>query len=240
MKIEKDKDRLTSEVKAVATWAGARLVGIVPISVTDVSPKVFVGWNVQEYSMRATEVMSDAKSIVVMGYHVCDDILELAVRHGGHWVYPSYFPLAVLEETVGNYLERRGYKAIANPPLPQKQLAQLGGLGCYGKNSLIINPKYGPWIRLATVLTSADLIPDNPFTVDLCSECTDCIKACPVQALTPYRVDNRRCLVGIHLTDSQSFEKNDQWLQVEPKLSKNAHQMCTRCQKACRYGREEH
>jgi epoxyqueuosine reductase len=240
LRMKMERDRLTLEVKAVAMQSGASLVGIVSSAVADVSPRVFVGWKIQEYSGRAADIMSDAKSIVVMGYHVWDDILELAVRHGGHWVYPSYFPLEVLEETVGHYLERRGYKAIANPPLPQKRLAQLGGLGCYGKNSLIINPAFGPWIRLATVLTDADLTPDKPFTQDLCGECTECLKACPAQALTPYKVDDKKCLVGIHLTDPQAFEQNERWLQVEPKLSKNAHQMCTHCQKACKYGREEH
>lgn len=35
--------------------------------------------------------MADAKSIVVLGYHIWDDMLELAIHKGEKWAYPEYF-----------------------------------------------------------------------------------------------------------------------------------------------------
>lgn len=238
--LKKENERLTVDVKEAAMKSGASLVGIVSSEVADSVPKIWVGWKIQEYTRRSVDVMADAKSIVVLGYHVWDDMLELAIKKNGHWAYPGYSPLEVLEEVVGNYLEKRGYRAIISPPIPQKRLAQLAGLGSYGKNALIINPIFGPWIRLATILTNADMIPNKPFEQNLCGECAECVKACPAGALTPYKVDDGKCLVGVHLVDKENFERNERWKQFEPKFTENAHLMCTVCQKACKYGREKH
>jgi epoxyqueuosine reductase len=183
--------------------------------------------------------MPDAKSIVVIGYHVWDDMLELAIKKGERWVYPGYIPVSSLEQTVSSFLEKKGYKTVSYPPLSQKRLAHFAGLGNYGKNALIVNPVFGPWIRLATVLTNAEMIPDQPFEQDLCGDCERCIKACPVGALTPYKVDDEKCLVGIHLLDKEGFDRNEEWRDYEPSLTENSHLMCGECQKVCRYGNQD-
>jgi hypothetical protein len=88
--------------------------------------------------------LPDAKSIVVMGYHVWDDMLEIAIRKNGKWVYLGYFPLSVLALEVISYLEEKGYSVDMGDLVSYKRLAQLAGFGNYGKNALIVNPKYGP------------------------------------------------------------------------------------------------
>jgi hypothetical protein len=55
--------------------------------------------------------MPDAKSVVVLGYHVWDDMLEMAIKKGENWVYPGYFPLDYLMQKMINRLERKGYEA---------------------------------------------------------------------------------------------------------------------------------
>ena len=234
-----EAEELTSEVKNIALESGADLVGIVSASVVDSFPAIRVGWKIQDYTKKTTDVMADGKSVVVIGYHLWDDMLELAIRKGGHWAYPGYFPVSLIEQALKNYLETRGYKTVIYPPLPQKRLAQLAGFGNYGKNALIINPVYGPWIRLATILTNAELVPDKPFEQDLCDDCEECVKSCPVGALTPYKVDDEKCLVGIHLLDKDRYELNKEWREYEPSLTKNSHLMCTECQKVCRYGNQD-
>jgi len=208
--------------------------------VIDSFPVIKVEWKIREYTKKTTDIMPDAKSIVVVGYHVWDDMLELAIRKGDRWVYPGYLPLMACEQAVRNYLEKNGYRAVANPPLSQKRLAQLAGFGNYGKNALIISPTFGPWLRLATILTNAEMIPDEPFEQNLCGNCEECVKACPVGALVPYKVDASKCLLGIHLLEKERFELNEEWTKYEPSLTKNSHLMCTACQKACKYGRELH
>ena len=180
--------------------------------------------------------MPETRSVVVMGYHIWDDILELAIKKGEEWVYPGYLPLDVLRLKVSHYLLEKGYKTAYARSISHKRLAQLAGFGNYGKNALIVNPVFGPWIRIAAILTDAELIADNPFEQDLCQDCENCIKACPVGALTPYKVDDQRCMLGVHLTE-ENPKYHDFWKKYEPSLTKNSHIMCTECQKACRYGK---
>lgn len=218
--------------------SGACLVGIVPATAIDALPAVWIGWKIQDYTKKTTELMPEAKSVVVVGYHVWDDMLELAIRKGDKWVYPEYSPLGILEWVMIDHLEKKGYKAVSAYSLSCKRLAQLAGFGNYGKNALIVNPVYGPWIRVAPILTSAEMIADKPFGNDLCGDCERCVKACPVGALTPYRVDDKKCLVGIHLLNESSTEHNEKIAKYEPSLTRNSHLMCMECQKACKYGRE--
>ena len=76
----------------------------------------------------------------------------------------------------------------------EKAWAQRAGLGWIGKHSNLVSGRYGSWLLLGEVLTTADLDPDEPGA-DLCGTCTLCIKACPTGAITePYVVDARRCL----------------------------------------------
>lgn len=239
MKTGLEPERLAAEVKEVALNAGATLVGIVSADVVDSFPPVWVGWAIKEYTKKTTELLPDAKSIVVIGYHLWDDILETAVKKGDRWVYPGYFPLPVISMKVTQYLEAGGYKAIPAHSLSYKRLAQLAGFGNYGKNALIINPKFGPWIRLSPLLTNAELLPDEPFEQDLCGDCDDCVKACPVGALSPYTVDDSKCLVGIRLVGLETSQVEEALKRFEPSLTKNAHLMCIECQRVCRFGSEE-
>jgi epoxyqueuosine reductase len=240
LKINSDAENLTTELKQVAVKFGANLVGIVPAEVIDSFPKIWVGWKIQEYTKKTVDVMPDTRSIVVMGYHVWDDMLELAIKKGEEWVYPGYFPLDVLLLAIKSFLEQKGYKTAYARSISHKRLAQLAGLGNYGKNALIINPVFGPWLRFAAVMTNAELTADKPFTQDLCEDCEECVKACPANALTPYKVDDHKCLLGIHLLNKASFEQNSEWKRIEPSLTENSHLMCTICQRVCRYGREKH
>lgn len=174
-----DGEDLASGVKEIALASGADLVGIVSAEAIDSFPAIKVGWKIQDYTKKTKDIMPDAKSVVVIGYHVWDDMLELAIRKGEHWVYPGYIPVSSIEQKVSNYIEEQGYKTTSYPPLSQKRLAQLAGFGNYGKNALIVNPVYGPWIRLATILTNAEMTPDKPFEQDLCGDCEECVKAAP-------------------------------------------------------------
>jgi epoxyqueuosine reductase len=94
-----------------------------------------------------------------------------------------------------------GYPLHGKPNL--KHLAVAAGLGKQGKNTLVINPRYGPWLRFMAIRTDAPLQTtgsgkyakeENPY----CKDCQKCVEACPVKVLEPYRLlDEERCLASI-------------------------------------------
>lgn len=67
---------------------------------------------------------------------------------------------------------------------PLKLTGYLAGLGWIGKNSLLVNPKLGPRLRLSVVLTDAPLAVGSPMPVR-CGTCHDCIDICPPKVLSP-------------------------------------------------------
>jgi len=238
-KIDSERGKFTAEIKGKALDAGATLVGIVSANAIDSLPPIWVGWTIKEYTKKTTDLMPDAKSVIVIGFHIWDDVLEIALRKDDDWVYPCYSPLWDIPLRISHHLETKGYEAVSTSSLSKKRLAQLAGFGAYGKNALIINPKYGPWIRLGSIVTNAELVPDQPFEQDLCGDCDNCLKVCPAGALTPYKIDDSKCLVRVHLSGSaEEIDKNKGLLRrFEPSLTQNAHLMCMECQKVCKYGK---
>ncbi|MCE5258160.1 MAG: epoxyqueuosine reductase [Chloroflexi bacterium] len=111
--------------------------------------------------------------------------------------YPSLgFPATVsqqqLERATGSdYLAKLAHKTIATR----------AGLGWIGKNALLVTKKYGPRVRLASVLTTAPLPIAQPITTALCGSCQACVKACPAGALhgASWQVGvTRQELVDVH------------------------------------------
>lgn len=96
---------------------------------------------------------------------------------------------------------KMGYSPSGRPNL--KHLAVAAGLGRQGKNTLVINPRFGPWLRFMAIRTNASLALTGPgiYAKDEnpdCKSCQQCIEACPVRILQSYRlVDTDRCLAAI-------------------------------------------
>jgi epoxyqueuosine reductase len=79
-------------------------------------------------------------------------------------------------------------------PLVERVYAKYAGVGWIGKNTCILNQKFGSWIFLGVILTSLELAPDFPAP-DRCGTCTRCIEACPTEALiAPYQLDSNKCI----------------------------------------------
>ncbi|HNW50027.1 MAG TPA: hypothetical protein PKH79_03030 [Prolixibacteraceae bacterium] len=85
--------------------------------------------------------------------------------------------------------ERRHGRGI----LSLKHAAELAGVGSIGKNTLLINEKYGNRLWLGGVITSMELEPD-PMTEKFClPNCHICIDACPQEALNEVTIEQSRC-----------------------------------------------
>ena len=61
----------------------------------------------------------------------------------------------------------------------------LGGLGCIGKNNMLITPDYGPRVRLRVILSAEDIPSTGVLGFDPCGDCCmPCRKACPQGAFS--------------------------------------------------------
>lgn len=81
-------------------------------------------------------------------------------------------------------------------PLLEKWWASQAGIGCVGRNSLIITPQWGSFVVLGEVVVdiAADRY-DKPLEWEPCGSCTLCMKSCPNGAILPGRtIDARRCI----------------------------------------------
>jgi len=101
--------------------------------------------------------------------------------------------MASLEARTGGSFPFRLYTDTG--PLLERELAQRAGLGWIGKNTCLINPRYGSYFLLAEALLGLPLVPDAPFAADRCGSCTRCLEACPTDCILPDRtLDAQRCI----------------------------------------------
>jgi epoxyqueuosine reductase len=97
----------------------------------------------------------------------------------------------LITNRVGAEFNARGF--VDSAPVMDKAWAQRAGLGWIGKHTNLIRPKAGSWFFIGTLICDLPLPADNPIA-DYCGDCTRCIDACPTDALTPYKIDARKCI----------------------------------------------
>jgi epoxyqueuosine reductase len=78
--------------------------------------------------------------------------------------------------------------------LSLKHAGVLAGSGVLGKNTILLNERFGNMIWLGAILVSIDLEPHPIASYQGCtSECTLCIHSCPLQALDGITINQKLC-----------------------------------------------
>lgn len=111
-----------------------------------------------------------------------------------------YQPLRSALATIADQLRALGHRADVlcdDNRLVDRAAAVRAGLGWWGKSTMVIAPRVGPWMLLGSVVTDAKVEAAPPMVRD-CGTCAACIPACPTGALDiPGQLDVRRCLAAV-------------------------------------------
>ncbi len=202
----------TSLVKAQAYGLGFDLVGVASLGPAETAA-AFDEWVAEGYAgemaylPRGAEKRRDTR-LPVPG---CTSAIVVGMNYGGtepsgpvaryargedyHDVMVA--KLRALHESIANQLQRdvSGKAYVDTGPILERDLARRAGLGWFGKNTNLVNPKLGSFFFIGALLLELELDADHPFEADRCGTCTRCLDACPTGAfVAPRELDATRCV----------------------------------------------
>ena len=132
-----------------------------------------------------------------------------------------------------------------------KDCAVMAGLGCIGKNNILVTPEYGPRVRLRALTVDAELPSSGPRQFDPCADCdVFCRKACPRNSFgeclyTPENYGQKilpgrdgsfsrpMCNVQMEVDNNEAIEQEVEGFDAPVKIIK----YCRKCELACPVGK---
>ncbi len=195
--------RLTQLARNVALAEGADLVGVVKIS------------DLPEHAESISKILPSAKTVMVVASKYSLTAMSSATLQIMQFdTIHTYSECSRAAQKTVRFLEGQGFPSAAVPafiPLdmqaPKKGMrgeicwrraGVRAGLGSYGENGLLITREFGAAIRLAGLVTTAELEADSPLPEDVCNHCVLCVEACPPKALSGEGKINKK-LCGNHI-----------------------------------------
>ena len=197
----------TRRVREFALAMGASLLGVAPAKsypeyVQEITRRIgSLGLRVEDYLLPAGErpfyesmsnphdTLQSARSVILIGAYAFDDGTDYRsasreLRGKIARTYAYYPVVRKISESTAAFIQSEvGYDAVACQAIPLKLVAVRLGLGSYGESGLLLTRRWGTYVALGAVLTTAPLSPDALPTEDLCQHCGACRKACPTGAL---------------------------------------------------------
>jgi Uncharacterized Fe-S protein len=192
------------KIKAMAKELGADLCGIASAGKFKDSPHGF----------NPLDIYSKSKSVIVFAKRVPAEVLSAE----------NCIPYTHVSEVIVGEVDRLGVKlclkledlGIGAVPIPSddpsgyweaenkyargilslRHAGYLAGLGVLGRNTLLINKRFGNMIQIGAVLADIQLKSDPIANYSICPDkCNLCIDSCPQKALDGVTVNQKLCRV---------------------------------------------
>ena len=117
-------------------------------------------------------------------YKSINNELSSLIHTIGDQITKEGFGCRIVEPSM-NETEVENYKLTLRSPVSHKMIGTRAGLGWIGKTDLFISKKFGPRLRLVSLLTDYPLeITGSAIDKSRCGKCEDCVVICPAKAAT--------------------------------------------------------
>jgi len=192
---------LTEQVRAVATEAGADLVGFAPISRFEDAPELY----------HPRTIFPQTRTVIAVAVRHIRGTLK-APEEGTYWQSYSSDSYWYLNEVIAPkilravclHLESDGYTSVPvhnpfhwhsgrkirddQPAGPDgfvslRIIGVAAGLGELGHSKVLLTPQFGPRQRVFAIFTDAELEPTSLFEGQICDGCMECVRECEACAI---------------------------------------------------------
>lgn len=181
---------MKEEVRSFLLGQGADVVGFASADRFGGAPDGF----------RPADILPGAQSVISLAVRIPYGVLDSpSMRLVTNALNSAVNKLNGLLFQAANMLEDKGYRVAPVPPvlpidiigkggqageMSHKHAAELAGVGYIGHNNLLITPRFGPRVRLASMVTDVLFESDSLFKNNFCLHCQKpCIEACPAGAV---------------------------------------------------------
>ncbi|MGN1060007.1 MAG: 4Fe-4S double cluster binding domain-containing protein [Clostridia bacterium] len=172
-------------------------------TITDELTALLTGQGAAEVGFSAVTPPAEYPALqcaVTLVLRLSDAVIDTVAKGPTHTYFHHYRTVnAYLDRlalSAGLFLQKQGRRYVCVPAsqsiegfsglFSHKAAAVAAGLGTIGRSALFLSDRFGPRVRLATVLTDADLSAGfRPLSVnDPCARCRACVEACPAMAIS--------------------------------------------------------
>jgi epoxyqueuosine reductase QueG len=228
----------SSELKRFCFEHGADLVGVADLTLLK-----------ERFDTRPSGLLNGYLRGISIGISLKGDIVE-GISEGPTASYADHYRevnrfLDELARSTTGWLGRLGFQSLAIPAsdvvdqlnwcgaLSHRAVGRLAGLGWTGKSLMLINPRYGPRFRMATILTEMPLVADKPLE-NRCGGCRICAEACIAKAIKNTGTDS----FYEHRVEAVDINRCITVLKEFRARPEIAAMVCGVCVKVCPYGQK--
>jgi len=200
--ISEEKFSLSRQIIDKALEFGASLAGIVNIEELKKSPSHIISTKIADFEGVGTKNVEGRKRGEVKWIDIAKSGVVIAVAHPKKNPELDWWTKGLNGGTKGNFKLISTFSKLADwieknsqikciklayhieqGAVYMKDAAVLAGIGCIGKNNILITPEFGPKVRLRVMLLGTDIPSTGMLNFDPCIECEEyCKKACPQNA----------------------------------------------------------